>query len=157
MSALAGGAIGAAGTHGIRGQLVQGFQAVLQNQQTVAPYDNVIPDASGTASMTVESAGQIICFDASIDGFDPRLAHLRVGEVGTNGNLVIDFSTTKVGTGHYMGCVPIGRLGIDTTTVLAILAHGERYYFEFHDSESEPDFYTTIRGQLSHPADDVFS
>jgi hypothetical protein len=149
--------MGAAGTHGIRGQLVQGFKASLQNQQTVTPYDNVIPDASGTASMTVESAGEIVCFDASIDGFDPMLAHLRFGEIGTNGNLVIDFSSTKVGTGRYLGCVPIGRLGIDIATVLAILAHGDSYYFEFHDAESEPDFYTTIRGQLSHPADDVFS
>ena len=152
MNAIAGGT---AGNRGIRGQLVQSFMAILENQQTVAPYDTVIPGASGRSTMTVEAAGQVICFDATINGFDPELARLYFGQTGSNGNIVFDFSAAKVGAGRFLGCLPIETLGIGVQTVDEILADSYLYYMEFRVSASKSS--PTIRGQLPRPTPGVIA
>lgn len=148
MTAIADDVSNAVETHGIRGQLVQGFTAVIQLVQTPPPNRNVVHGASGKASISVESAGQVICFDANINGFDSSKAQLHAGEMESKGILVMDLSPIKVGTGRFFGCRSIETLGIDIQTVLRFLADGEGYYLEFPLDEVQEDLRASLRGQL---------
>lgn len=144
---------------GIRGQVLQAFTAPLSPEQSIAPFMGV-EGASGTATVRFESGGTVLCFDASIDGFDPMIAHLNFAAENVNGPVILDFSSTRVGTGRFFGCLTIAELGIDIEAAKSILADGYIYNFDFHEGEAPPDFdftemhgasipyLNTIRGQL---------
>ena len=149
VTAIASDISNAVETHGIRGQLVQRFTVALESVHKSAPNQTVIPSASGRASISVESAGQVICLNAIINGFNPAHAQLHSGEIKSSGTLVMDLSPTKVGAGRYLGCRSIEGLGIDIQTVMGFLADGEGYYLEFSLSELQGDFRASLRGRLS--------
>ncbi len=136
-------------THGIRGQLVQGFTTVVGLAQKSTPNHQVMHKASCRASISVESAGQVICFDAIINGYDSSKAQLRSGEIVTSGSLVMDLSSTKVGPGRFFGCRSIETLGIYIQTVLSFLADGDGYYLAFPSVDLEGDLRVSLVGQLS--------
>lgn len=134
---------------GIRGQLLQAFTAPLFPEESVSPFLGV-HGSSGTATIRFEAGGSKVCFDAKIIGFDPASAHLNYGEVGTNGGVVYDFSSTKVAPGRFFGCLTIEELDTTPVQVCEVLADGYLYYFNFHQF-ADPNslgFFNTIRGQL---------
>ena len=149
VSAIAGDISNDVDTHGIRGQLVQRFESVLESVQTSAPNQKDKPGASGRATISVESAGQVICLNAIISGFNSFHVQLRSGDIKANGTLVMDLSPTNVGTGRYFGCRSIETLGISIQTVLRFLAEGEGYYLEFPLAELDGDIRASLRIQLS--------
>jgi CHRD domain len=58
--------------------------------------------ASGVATIKFESAGTVICIDATIMGFDPALAHIHNAKAGSNGVLLVDFTSTKIAPGRFL-------------------------------------------------------
>jgi hypothetical protein len=58
------------------------------------------------AAVKFESAGTEICVDATIQGFDPVLAHLHNAQPGVNGPLVVNFSSTRVAPGDSLDVSP---------------------------------------------------
>jgi hypothetical protein len=134
---------------GIRGQLLQAFTAPLFPEESVSPFLGV-HGSSGTATIRFEAGGSKVCFDAKIIGFDPTTAHVHYGEVGTNGGVVYDFSSTKVAPGRFFGCLTTVELGVDRDQVCEVLADGYLFYFNFHEvgDATLPGFFNTIRGQF---------
>ena len=57
---------------GIRGQFKQRFTTPLVPSEAVSPLKGK-SGASGTAKISFESAGSVMCIDATIKGFDPSL------------------------------------------------------------------------------------
>lgn len=139
---------GGVGERAVRGQLLQGFRTKLGNEQTVDPFNAVVPDASGMATVTFENGGTIGCFDATVNGFDPALAHIHFGQPGMNGPRFLDFSSVRVTSGRFLGCIPVAELGLTPMSVCELLADGYLYYFDFHLSATEPGIFTSIRGQM---------
>lgn len=134
---------------GIRGQLIQSFTAQLNPDQAASPFVGV-DGSSGVATVRFEAGGTVLCFDATITGFDPNVAHIHFGEPRFNGPVIVDFSAVKVDAGRFFGCLSIGELGITLDAVCEILADGYIYYFNFHE-DGPPEnllFLNTIRGQL---------
>jgi hypothetical protein len=80
----------------------------------------------------------------------PSVARLYYGQPGMNGPVVFDFSSVKTGPGRFFGCIPIEQLGpnINVQVVCEVLADGYLYYFQFHQSTTEPGFLTTVRAQI---------
>lgn len=139
---------GGVGERAVRGQFIQGFSAMLSNEQTVAPYNVVVPGASGMSTVTFENGATTVCFDSTINGFDPAVAHLHFGQLGSNGPIFFDFSDVRVTSGRFLGCLSVAELGQTPDSVCELLADGYIYYFDFHLSDTEPGVFTTIRGQL---------
>lgn len=136
---------------GIRGQIAQGFTAVLTAGNPVAPLLRV-SEAAGTATARVENGGDSICFDASINApFNPTIGTLNFGPVGTDGNVVADFSSTKQAPGRFFGCLTLVEMGISLSAVCEFLADPNVYYIIFHEDgpPDSPAFMNTIRGQLA--------
>ncbi|KAI2501523.1 hypothetical protein MHU86_12968 [Fragilaria crotonensis] len=109
--------------------------------------------ASGVATIKFESAGTVICVDATIQGFDPVLGHLHNAQSGVNGPVVVNFSSTKVAPGRFLGCITVANPPVagqpSVQTVLDILDDPSDYYFNFHAGAPQtPDFNVAIRGQL---------
>lgn len=135
----------------IRGQLVQKFSAPLENMQTVTPFDQVVEGATGMATVSFEAAGSMTCFDVTIDGFDPGFAHVHMADMGMNGPRIFNFTSTKVDTGRFFGCIPTVELEEGVTveeTVVMVLTNPEKYYFDFHLALTQPEVFTSIRGQF---------
>ena len=127
----------------IRGQLRQRFRTGVVPSEEVSPFKGK-SGASGDATISFESAVKLICIDATIKGFNPVLAHLHNGNAGSNGDVVVDFSSMKVAPGRFLGCA-------STSVLLAtkILENPESFYFNFHLGEPNTgDFFVAIRGQL---------
>jgi len=136
----------------IRGQLLQAFKTTVVPSEEVSPFVGKV-GASGVATIKFESAGTVICVDATIQGFDPVLGHLHNAQSGVNGPVVVDFSSTKVAPGRFLGCITVsdppeaGQPSVQT--VLDILDDPSDYYFNFHAGAPQtPDFNVAIRGQL---------
>lgn len=136
------------GNNVIRGQIWQAFPALLENEQTVAPFNNTVSGATGRARINVEEGGQAIFFDATIGQFDPDVAKLARGEEGENGIIVLNFSSLKIGTGRFLGSLTIDELGISEQVVIEMIADPGLYYFTFQGGEQAPEAFTSIRGQV---------
>eukprot|EP00977_Amphora_coffeiformis_P019009 scaffold6856_cov156-Amphora_coffeaeformis.AAC.2 len=136
----------------IRGQFVQGFSAKLENKQLVAPFNIPSPGASGMASVFFEMAGTVACFDVTIDRFDPLLGHIHNEAMGANGPRVFNYSALKVDgvEGRFFGCQDLTSDDIEGSVevVKMLLMNPSMYYFDYHLSASEPEIFTSIRGQL---------
>ena len=133
----------------IRGQFKQSFTTPLLPKEEVSPLKGK-SGASGTAKISFEAAGSIMCIDATIKGFDPLLAYLYDGDAGTNGDVVVNFSSKKVSAGRFFGCGTLKELGVaDKNLAATILDNAKKFYFNFHqDKKGSGVFNTAIRGQL---------
>jgi CHRD domain len=103
------------------------------------------PNASGTASLTLNPGLGEVCFDiswADVDG-EVFASHIHVAPAGSPGPIVVTlFTGSFAGTGSQSGCVEADR-----DLVLAITQNPEAYYVNVH---SRPNFPGgAIRGQLS--------
>jgi len=132
----------------IRGQIWQAFPARLENEQTVAPFNNTVSGASGRARINVEAGGTVVFFDATISQFDPDVAKLARGEEGENGIIVLNFSSLKIGTGRFLGSLTIDELGVSEQAIIEMIADPGLYYFTFQGGEQAPEAFTSIRGQV---------
>ena len=133
----------------IRGQLRQRFRTTVVPSEEVSPFKGK-SGASGTATISFEAAGTVICIDATVKGFNPALVHLHNAKAGLNGDVVVDFSTKKVAPGLFLGCGKLSELGAtDTLVAQKILAGPSNFYFNFHlGKPGTNDFNVAIRGQL---------
>jgi hypothetical protein len=139
---------GVAENYAIRGQIWQAFPALLSNDQVVAPFDTVVEGATGRVRVSVEEGGNRVFFDATVIGFDPVVAKLAQGDPGENGIIVLNFSSTKIGEGRFLGSLTIDELGVSYQHVVEMLADPGLYYFTFQLGTEAPAAYTSIRGQV---------
>jgi CHRD domain len=102
------------------------------------------PDASGTASLMLNTGQGEVCFDlawANIDG-TVTAAHIHVGPADVAGPVVVPlFSGSFSGTDSASACVSANR-----DLVLAIIQNPENYYVNIHSSVFPAG---AVRGQLS--------
>ena len=134
----------------IRGQFIQRFTTPVGPSEVVSPMKGKT-GASGTAKITVEAAGSTLCIDATIKGFDPVVAYLNYGKVGTNGPTVVDFSSKKKSAGRFLGCGKLKDVGVkDAELAAKILDKPDLFYFTFHQNKTGSGvFKNSIRGQLT--------
>ena len=135
----------------IRGQLRQRFRTSVVPSEEVSPFKGK-SGASGDATISFDAAGTVICIDATIKGFNPVLVHLHNGKAGSNGDVVVDFSSKKVAPGRFLGCGKLSELGV-TNVLLAtkILENLSNFYLNFHlGKPNTGDFNVAIRGQLEY-------
>ena len=137
---------------GIRGQLVQGYKTKVNTAEEVG---DVEPDfvGSGYAKISFEDGGRMMCIDATIDGFNPALAHLHRGDYGENGVQIAKLSSKKTGPGRFLGCGTLAALGVDasqrSTLAADFLANPSDYYIQFHESKAgTAGFRNAVRGQF---------
>jgi hypothetical protein len=102
------------------------------------------PDASGTASLTLNPGQGEVCFDlawAAIDG-TVTAAHIHVGQADVAGPVVVPlFSGSFSGTDSASACI-----SADRSLLLAIVQNPENYYVNVHSSVFPAG---AVRGQLS--------
>ncbi|KAI2505692.1 CHRD domain [Fragilaria crotonensis] len=135
----------------IRGQVLQKFRTKVVPSEEVSPFKGK-SGASGFATVSFENAGKAICIDATITGFNPVLAHLHNAKSGSNGAVVVNFTSKKVATGRFLGCGTLSELGVtDSSLASKILANPSSFYFNFHlGNPDTSDFNVAIRGQLEY-------
>ena len=141
---------------GIRGQLVQGYHTSVSTAEEI---DDIEEDfeASGDATIRFETAGGRICIDATIEGFDPKVAHFHLGDFGENGARIADLSSKHVASGRFLGCGTLEDFDVDgsqrSTLAAKFLANPELFYFQFHagTTGNPSDFKKAIRGQFEKP------
>ena len=127
----------------IRGQFIQSFETELTKDEVVAP-DVGKSGALGSASVRVQDAGKMLCIDATVTGFDPKVSDLHVGKAGSTGSKVVDFSGTKLSAGRFLGCVTSSN-----TLAAVILDNPASYYLTFHQGvEGSSTYKYSIRGNL---------
>ena len=127
----------------VRGQLVQRFQTSLTSDEVVKP-DLGKSGATGNASIRVQDAGKMLCIDATISNFDPKVATLQLGKAGTNGDIVSTFSGKRLSKGRFLGCV------VSSADLAAkILDKPTDYYLLFRqDVKGSGNYNNAIRGNL---------
>ena len=103
------------------------------------------PDASGTASLTLNQGLDSICFDISWAGIngDVFAGHIHAGTADVAGPVVVTlFTGSFAGTASVSGCLTT----IDPQLIKAIRRDPASYYINVH---SRPDFPAgAVRGQL---------
>jgi hypothetical protein len=102
------------------------------------------PDASGTASVTLNPGQGEVCFDLAWAGIDGTVtaAHIHVAPAGVAGPVVVPlFSGSFSGTDSASACV-----SADRDLVLAIIQNPENYYVNIHSTVFPAG---AVRGQLS--------
>ena len=146
---------------GVRGQLVQELTTHLTASEEVAPFIGM-KGAHGVATISFEEAGTMVCIDATIEGFDPAVAHLvRRGSGGSGGSggsnkkgtKIFNFSTKRLSPGRFNGCGSLSQLASDgnlasVATVASILHDPSAFCFHFHEAKGDNDNNHGIRGQL---------
>ena len=119
-----------------------GLTASLSGAAEVTP--NVgDPDGSGSASVTVDTATNQVCWDISYAALDvPTAAHIHAGAAGTNGSVVVNFTPSLTGSSPITGCVTVTN-----TLATQILANPAGYYVNVHTTAHPGG---AIRGQLGN-------
>jgi CHRD domain len=101
------------------------------------------PDASGTASLTLNQGQGEVCFDlswANIDGI-VTAAHVHVGPAGVAGDVVVPlFAQNLSGTDSASDCVSVSE-----ELIKAIRHDPENYYVNVHSTVFPAG---AVRGQL---------
>jgi hypothetical protein len=102
------------------------------------------PDASGTASLSLNPGQREVCLEiswADVDG-EVFAGHIHVGAADVAGPVVVTlFTGSFSGTASVSGCV-----SADRDLILAIIQNPENYYVNVH---SRPNFPGgAVRGQL---------
>ena len=104
------------------------------------------PDGAGSASLTINSISNEVCFAISVSGIAaPSAAHIHEAGAGANGGVVVDLDWPAT-LGE--GCVPS-----DAQTVAKITANPALYYVNVHNADFPAG---AVRAQLagsSAPAD----
>ncbi len=101
------------------------------------------PDGSGSASVTVDSVTNQVCWNISYAAIDtPTVAHIHVGAAGTNGGVVVNFTPSLTGSSPFAGCTTVTN-----TLATQILANPAGYYVNVHTS---PHPGGAVRGQLGN-------
>lgn len=115
----------------------KGYTAKLTGAEEVpGPGD---PDGSGSASVTIDSAGKV-CVDLKVDAIAPATAaHIHRGAAGVAGPPVVTLQAPSGGASK--GC-------IDTSAevIAEIKANPAGFYVNVHNPEHPPG---AIRGQLT--------
>lgn len=115
----------------------------LEPGQEVGDFDGV-DGAEGTADIWLNPGLERICIDLETSDFNLVLAHIHEGERGTNGEVVVDF-TSEIEGDSAKGCVDVDR-----SLVREILEDPADYYFNVHQGvPGTPEFFEGIRGQLT--------
>src|SRR5436190_3469009 len=97
------------------------------------------PNGTGTADLTLNQGRGRICLDIETQNIaTPILQHIHRGVAGTNGPIVVDFTSLLAGGGD--GCV-----SADRALVKAIRKNPQGYYFNVHSTEFPGG---AVRGQL---------
>jgi hypothetical protein len=102
------------------------------------------PDASGTASLTLNPGQGTVCFDLTWAGIDGTVvaAHIHAAPAGVAGPVVVPlFAGAFSGTDSASACV-----SADRDLVLAIIQSPENYYVNIHSTVFPAG---AVRGQLS--------
>lgn len=133
----------------IRGQFKQRISTPVVPAEVVSPLKGKV-GASGKARLSFENAGSKLCIDATINGFNPKLAYLSRALTGANGPVVVNFSSKRKAAGRFLGCIDLANLvGADADLAAKILDKPEMYYFTFHqDKKGSGVFNNSVRGQL---------
>jgi hypothetical protein len=98
------------------------------------------PDAFGFASITLNPGQGEICIDATVSGTSELVgAHIHAAPAGTNGPVVVPFTTLIQGN-TIKGCV-----AVDPALVKAIMKDPQAYYINVHSTEYPAG---AARGQL---------
>ena len=118
------------------------LSTALTPAQEVAPFIG-IAGASGQADLRLNVGQGTICVDLTTSGFDLELAHIHEGAAGTNGGVVVDF-TSLISGSSAVGCVDVDR-----ALVKEISKDPADYYVNTHAGLPGTDgFFQGIRGQL---------
>jgi len=92
------------------------------------------PDASGTASITLNQGRGEVCFDLSWAGIDGTVvaAHIHAAPAGIAGPIVVPLFTNAAlsGTDSASGCV----LGMSEALIKTIRHNPESYYVNVHST-----------------------
>jgi hypothetical protein len=97
---------------------------------------------TGTAIVTLFPDQSAVCYQVAVSGITlPAIAeHIHKGAAGTNGPVVIPFSTAPDATGYAAGCVTA-----DPAIIQAVIANPAGYYVNVHTTDFPNG---AIRGQL---------
>ncbi|WAB85149.1 CHRD domain-containing protein [Microcella daejeonensis] len=98
------------------------------------------PDATGTASVTINVGKSQLCYDIRFTGVAPIFGHVHDGAAGANGDVVITLSALAGASGVAAGCETVDR-----ALLREMLRDPSGYYVNFHSSEFPGG---AIRGQL---------
>ena len=115
---------------------------------TLTPDDEVAPfvglaGATGQADLSLNIGQRRICVDLRTSGFDLTLAHIHEAAPGTNGPVVVDF-TSLISGDTAAGCVTVDR-----ALVKEISKNPADYYVNTHaGAPGTAEFFQGIRGQL---------
>ena len=116
------------------------LSAELSGANEVPPVSTGDPNGTGSVHMTLNQGQGEICIDVETQNIaTPILQHIHRGAAGTNGPIVVDFTSLLAGGGD--GCV-----GADRGLIKEIRQNPEGFYFNVHTVEFTGG---AVRGQLS--------
>ena len=109
---------------------------------TLSGAEEVDPDGSGLATLTVNPGQKEVCYELSVEDIMlPAIgAHIHVGDAGENGPIVVELMPPDA-SGVSSGCAEVSR-----ELALTIIQDPEGYYVNVHTSDFPNG---AIRGQLS--------
>ena len=98
-------------------------------------------DGAGTASVTVNSGQNRVCFELAVTNIDAATAaHIHIGAAGVAGAVVVGLTAPNA-SGTSSGCVTVTR-----SLALAILKDPPAYYVNVHNAAFPAG---AVRGQLA--------
>lgn len=98
-------------------------------------------DGHGSVIITIDPDSGQACVQGSVSGIaQPAAAHIHQGAAGTNGGVVVNFTTTISGS-TLSGCV-----SADKNILASINSNPANFYFNVHNAEFPNG---AVRGQLS--------
>lgn len=96
-------------------------------------------DGTGSATVTIDTAKNEVCYTLTVSGIDPAtMAHIHKGAAGASGPVVVPFDAPTSGSSQ--GCKPA-----TAEVVAAIVASPGDYYVNVHNATFPKG---AIRGQL---------
>lgn len=108
-------------------------------QATLAGGADGDADGTGSATVTIDPAGNEVCYTLTVAGIDPAtMAHIHKGAAGASGPVAVPFDAPTSGSAQ--GCKPAAP-----EVIAAILASPGDYYVNVHNA---PFPRGAIRGQL---------
>jgi hypothetical protein len=99
------------------------------------------PDATGRATIRVNSGQGTVCYDITVNNVDPiAAAHIHIGGAGVAGAIVVQLPP---GGGQISGCTS----GVDRDLIKAIRHNPAAYYVNVHNAAFPAG---AARGQLEN-------
>ncbi len=105
------------------------------------------PDATGTATVRLDPAEGLVCFDVSITNVDLPMAaaHIHKSPVGVAGAVVVPIATPAAATGSTTATSK-GCVSADAALIQDIIDHPDQYYVNAHNKQYPGG---ALRGQLT--------